>query len=87
MLLRKLEAGLRGVSHIIVDEIHERDLNTDFLLIVLRDMMQEYPDLRLILMSATIDTTLFQEYFNNCPVIEVPGRAYPVQGIIIFTYF
>ena len=36
VLLRKLEGGLRGVSHVIVDEIHERDVNTDFLLVVLR---------------------------------------------------
>ena len=39
VLLRKLEAGLRGVSHVIVDEIHERDVNSDFLLVVLRDMV------------------------------------------------
>lgn len=79
VLLRKLENGLRGVSHVIVDEIHERDVNSDFIMVVLRDMIHTYPDLRLILMSATIDTTLFSEYFNNCPVVEIPGRAYPVQ--------
>lgn len=79
VLLRKLEAGLRGVSHVIVDEIHERDLNSDFIMVVLRDMVMAYPEMRLILMSATIDTNMFSEYFNNCPVIEVPGRAYPVQ--------
>jgi len=45
VLLRKLEAGLRGVSHIIVDEIHERDVNSDFLLVILRDMVDTYPDL------------------------------------------
>ncbi|XP_046672255.1 ATP-dependent RNA helicase A isoform X2 [Homalodisca vitripennis] len=79
VLLRKLENGLRGVSHVIVDEIHERDVNTDFVMVVLRDMVHTYPDVRIILMSATIDTTLFSSYFNNCPVIEVPGRAFPVQ--------
>lgn len=79
VLLRKLENGLRGVSHVIVDEIHERDVNSDFIMVVLRDMIHTYPDLRLILMSATIDTTLFSEYFNNCPVVEIPGRSYPVQ--------
>ena len=79
VLLRKLEAGLRGVSHVIVDEIHERDVNSDFLLVVLRDMVHTYPDIRVILMSATIDTTLFSAYFGNCPVVEVPGRAHPVQ--------
>ncbi|XP_031346479.1 dosage compensation regulator isoform X1 [Photinus pyralis] len=79
VLLRKLEGGLRGVSHVIVDEIHERDVNSDFIMVVLRDMVHQYPDLRVILMSATIDTTLFSKYFNDCPVIEIPGRAFPVQ--------
>lgn len=79
VLLRKLEAGLRGVSHVIVDEIHERDVNSDFIMVVLRDMVHLYPDLRVILMSATIDTTLFSKYFNDCPVVEITGRAYPVQ--------
>ncbi|XP_074099663.1 dosage compensation regulator mle isoform X1 [Cotesia typhae] len=79
VLLRKLEGGLRGVSHVIVDEIHERDVNSDFIMVLLRDMVHTYPDLRVILMSATIDTSLFSDYFNKCPVIEVPGRAYPVQ--------
>lgn len=42
-------------------------------------MAHTYPDLRIILMSATVDTTLFTSYFGNCPVIEVPGRTFPVQ--------
>lgn len=79
VLLRKLEAGLRGVSHVIVDEIHERDVNSDFLLVVLRDMVHTYPDLRVILMSATIDTSLFSKYFNDCPVLEIHGRTHPVK--------
>ncbi|XP_055609063.1 dosage compensation regulator isoform X2 [Uranotaenia lowii] len=83
VLLRKLEAGLRGVSHVIVDEIHERDVNSDFILVVLRDMLHTYPDLRVILMSATIDTTLFSEYFGNCPVIQIEGRAFPVEQLFL----
>ncbi|XP_058491844.1 ATP-dependent RNA helicase A [Solea solea] len=79
VLLRKLEAGIRGISHVIVDEIHERDINTDFLMVVLRDVVQTYPEVRVILMSATIDTSMFREYFFNCPVIEVFGRTFPVQ--------
>ncbi|CAH2984998.1 unnamed protein product [Chilo suppressalis] len=79
VLLRKLEGGLRGVSHVLVDEVHERDADTDFGLILLRDMAHTYPDLRIILMSATVDTTLFSKYFGDCPVIEVPGRTYPVR--------
>uniref|UniRef100_A0A1A7WG96 RNA helicase n=1 Tax=Iconisemion striatum TaxID=60296 RepID=A0A1A7WG96_9TELE len=79
VLLRKLEAGIRGISHVIVDEIHERDINTDFLMVVLRDVVQAFPEVRVVLMSATIDTSMFREYFFNCPVIEVFGRTFPVQ--------
>ncbi|XP_048744664.2 ATP-dependent RNA helicase A-like isoform X1 [Ostrea edulis] len=78
-LLRRLENGMRGISHVIVDEIHERDINTDFLLVLLRDMVHAYPQLRVILMSATVDTTLFTEYFGSCRVVEVYGRTHPVQ--------
>ncbi|XP_035917098.1 dosage compensation regulator isoform X1 [Anopheles stephensi] len=83
VLLRRLEGGLRGVSHVIVDEIHERDVNSDFILVVLRDMVHTYPDLRVILMSATIDTSLFSKYFGDCPVLEVPGRAFPVEQLFL----
>ena len=93
-----MEAGLLGISHIIVDEIHERDINvshcncewfhhhflsiqSDFLLVVLRDMLAAYPTLRVVLMSATIDTMLFSQYFNSCPVLEVEGKVFPVQGM------
>ena len=51
---------MEEVSHIVVDEIHERDRFADFLLITLRDLLPAYPKLRLILMSATLHTTLFQ---------------------------
>ncbi len=53
---------------------------TDFLLVVVRDMVEAYPQLRVILMSATIDTTMFSEFFGNCPVMEIYGRSFPVQG-------
>ena len=62
-----------------MNEIHEREVNSDFLLIMLRNIVHTYPDMRIILMSATIDTTLFSTYFGNCPVVEVPGRSYPIQ--------
>ncbi|ETN77796.1 hypothetical protein NECAME_10806, partial [Necator americanus] len=83
VLLRKMESGLRGISHIIIDEIHERDVNTDFILIVLKEMLREYRDLRIILMSATIDTEMFIDYFGNCPVIEMHGRTFPVQHFFL----
>lgn len=48
-------------------------------MVVLRDVIHAFPDVRVILMSATIDTTMFREYYFNCPIIEVFGRTYPVQ--------
>ena len=60
---------------------------TDFILIVLRDMLRVYPSLKVILMSATIDTTLFSNYFNNCPIIEVVGKTYPIQGTMLSSSF
>ncbi|KAH9284837.1 ATP-dependent RNA helicase A [Echinococcus granulosus] len=78
-LCRKMEAGIRGVSHIIVDEIHERDVNTDFVMILMRDLVRANPSLRVILMSATIDTTTFTEYFDNTAIVELEGRTYPVS--------
>jgi len=56
---------------------------TDFLLVLLRDMVQTFSDLHVILMSATIDTTLFCDYFTGCRVVEVHGRVHPVQGLTV----
>ncbi|CAL8079092.1 unnamed protein product [Calicophoron daubneyi] len=78
-MARKMESGLRGVSHIIVDEIHERDVNTDFMLILLRDMISIHQNLRIVLMSATIDTTMFVDYFGECAVLDIEGRTQPVE--------
>lgn len=82
-LLRKLENGMRGISHVFVDEIHERDLNTDFLLVILRDMVRSYPQLRVVLMSATVDTSLFTDYFGTVEIIEVHGRQHPVTRFFL----
>lgn len=57
---------------------------TDFLLVLLRDMLAAYSELRVVLMSATVDVSLFCEYFGNCNVVEVYGRVYPVQGMLHF---
>jgi ATP-dependent RNA helicase DHX36 len=64
---------------VFVDEVHERDLNTDFLLIILRDLLHRRPSLKLVLMSATLNAERFSEYFGGCPIVSIPGRAQPVQ--------
>ncbi|KAF8390072.1 hypothetical protein HHK36_024593 [Tetracentron sinense] len=81
ILLRRLlvDRNLKGVSHVIVDEIHERGMNEDFLLIVLKDLLPRRPELRLILMSATLNAELFSSYFGGAPMIHIPGFTYPVR--------
>eukprot|EP00892_Ulva_mutabilis_P008966 jgi/Ulvmu1/6441/UM003_0071.1 len=81
VLLKALsdDDGLAGVTHVVVDEVHERDRNSDFALILLRDLLPKRPDLRVVLMSATPQISLFSGYFGGCPVIRVPGFTYEVQ--------
>ncbi|KAM4097227.1 hypothetical protein ACJW30_08G165200 [Castanea mollissima] len=81
ILLRRLliDRNLKGVTHVIVDEIHERGMNEDFLLIVLKDLLPRRPELRLILMSATLDAELFSSYFGGAQIIRIPGFTYPVR--------
>ncbi|XP_003908583.2 putative ATP-dependent RNA helicase DHX57 isoform X1 [Papio anubis] len=85
VLLRRLEGdtALQGVSHIIVDEVHERTEESDFLLLVLKDIVSQRPGLQVILMSATLNAELFSEYFNSCPVITIPGRTFPVDQFFL----
>ncbi|KAE9596328.1 hypothetical protein Lal_00048828 [Lupinus albus] len=70
---------ISGITHIIMDEIHERDRYSDFMLAIIRDMLPNHPHLHLILMSATIDAARFSQYFGGCPVINVPGFTHPVK--------
>ncbi|XP_019259324.1 PREDICTED: DExH-box ATP-dependent RNA helicase DExH3 isoform X3 [Nicotiana attenuata] len=82
ILLRRLlsDRNLDGITHVFVDEIHERGMNEDFLLIVLKDLLPRRPDLRLILMSATLNAELFSSYFGGAPMIHIPGFTYPVRA-------
>ncbi|KAK9733114.1 hypothetical protein RND81_04G044400 [Saponaria officinalis] len=81
ILLRRLlsDRNLNGVTHVFVDEIHERGMNEDFLLIVLKDLLPRRRDLRLILMSATLNAELFSSYYGGSPMIHIPGFTYPVR--------
>lgn len=85
ILLRRLllDRSLRGVTHVIVDEIHERGMNEDFLLIVLKELLPRRPELKLILMSATLNAELFSSYFGAAPMIHIPGFTYPVRSYFL----
>ncbi|ETD72938.1 ATP-dependent helicase [Pelistega indica] len=75
---------LKKYDTLIIDEAHERSLNIDFLLGLLKNILHKRPDLKLIITSATIDAEKFAQHFadrkgNPAPVIEVSGRLYPVE--------
>jgi len=73
---------LQNCDVVVVDEVHERDLLTDFLLILLREVLPRRPALRLLLMSATLDVDTFTKYFEGCPVLAVPaGPLHPVEEV------
>ena len=88
VLLRRLIAdpNLAGVSHVIVDEAHERSEDGDFALMVIKRILNVRPDLRLLLMSASLDggaAELFSDYFGGAPIINVPGRTFPVTTLFL----
>lgn len=81
IVMRMLEGSsdLRDITHIVLDEVHERTIDSDFLLIVLRKLLIRRPDLKVVLMSATVDAERFSRYMSGAPVLNVPGRTFPVQ--------
>ncbi|XP_063433122.1 probable ATP-dependent RNA helicase DHX34 isoform X3 [Mytilus trossulus] len=81
LLLRQMseDQHLKQYSVIVIDEVHERHIHTDFLLGVIKCLLKHREDLKLVLMSATINIDLFSGYFDDAPVIKVPGRLYPIE--------
>ena len=100
ILLQQLQHApddvLDNTSHLIIDEVHERDMQIDFLLIILKKVMarrlsesRSVP--KVVLMSATMDSDMFASYFKNatpggetiCPTLSVPGRTFPVKELYL----
>ena len=82
ILLRRLQSDgvLADVAAVVLDEFHERSLEVDLLLGMLRRLQQELrPELRLMLMSATLDSRLVKSYLNHPPVVSVAAYTFPVH--------
>ncbi len=83
ILLQELKNDtlLSRYSVILVDEAHERSLNIDFILGLLKNILEVRDDFKVIISSATINTDIFSEYFNSCPVVHIETKVFPV-GIV-----
>ena len=66
---------------IILDEVHERRLISDILLGVVKEILFSRPNIKVIIMSATLNVKLFCEFFDNCPHVHIPGKVYPIEVV------
>lgn len=81
VLLRRLsiDRELSSVSHVIVDEIHERGVNEDLLLMALKQVLALRPNLKVILMSATLNADKFSAFYPGSKPVHIPGYTFPVN--------
>jgi RNA helicase HrpA len=83
ILLQELKGDpyLSEYDVIMVDEAHERSLNIDFILGLLKGILRERSDLKIVISSATINASVFSEYYDGCPVVSIDARMYPVEVV------
>lgn len=83
VLLREslTSSDLDQYAAVVMDEAHERSLNTDVLFGIMRQVLAQRHDLRLIVTSATLDSDKFSQFFGNAPIFNIPGRTFKVDTI------
>ncbi|XP_056334421.1 ATP-dependent DNA/RNA helicase DHX36 isoform X2 [Danio aesculapii] len=74
---------LSSITHLVLDEIHERSVQSDILITIVKDLLTAREDLKVVLMSATLNAEKFSKYFNNCPMIHIPGYTFPVTEYLL----
>ncbi|KIX98109.1 uncharacterized protein Z520_06189 [Fonsecaea multimorphosa CBS 102226] len=81
VLLRMLEESpnLAELDCLVLDEVHERTMDLDLLFIALQKLLKRRSTLKIVLMSATVDAKKFSDYFDGAPVLDLPGRTFPVE--------
>ena len=81
VLTRRLlsDPSLKGVAAVVLDEFHERHLESDLALALLKRLQQTRPDLRIVVMSATLDAGPVAHYLQDCPVLRSEGRQFDLS--------
>ena len=77
----KLDPSLSKYSVLMVDEAHERSLNIDFILGLLKRVIEVRPEFKVIVSSATINAEVFSEYFGECPIVKIETQVFPVTVV------
>ncbi|KAG5368941.1 putative ATP-dependent RNA helicase ucp12 [Yarrowia sp. C11] len=86
MIQGDFKTSLSNVTHVVVDEVHERSVDGDVLLILLKSLLTVFPHLKIVLMSATVDSNTFISYFggaNKVSHVHIEGRTFPVDDIYL----